>query len=89
MISFPGRVKQNGHVRPSESSLTEEIAVDDPLKRQDKVSVWNVTRTIRSKDLAMHKTVSHVNTSQRAQPQKKWFKFFKKVLRFLFCCAIV
>jgi len=49
MIFFPGRVKQNKGVRLSEFGLTEETAADLRLKRQDKVSVWNVARTIRQR----------------------------------------
>jgi hypothetical protein len=88
MISFPRRAKQNVHVRPCDLNLTGGLAMHDRLNRQDEASVWNVTRTIRAKDLAIHITVSRVDIIQWEQLQRKCFKLLKKVLRFLFYCAI-
>ena len=50
----------------------------DRLNRQDEVSVWNVTYTIRSKDLAIHITTAQDDITQRKQLPEKLFQFLNK-----------
>ena len=78
MIFFPRRVKQDGRVRPCNLDFTEGISMYDRLNRQDEVSVWNITCTIRSKDLAIHITTAQDDITQRKQLPEKLFQFLNK-----------